>query len=184
MDQNSPRKWFNLEEQFFKNLDNQLLERLRSQSDVQQSAQSIMKVTGIQNEAVATKLAALDITVETLAAFNLVPLVAVAWANDSVDSDEKYVVQQAAQAAKLDEGSLSLLGAWLERRPGPELMDAWCDYTRALVANLNEPERLTLREHVLEKATAVARSSGGLLGLGAVSGNERATLERIQAALG
>jgi hypothetical protein len=183
MSSNSPQKWFNLEEQFYKSLDNRLLDQLRDKEEVSQTAESIMKVTGITDKEIAAKMASLKISPSTLAAFCLVPLVAVAWASDDVDADEREVIDKAAKSAGLDETCLKLLAGWLNRRPGSELLEAWCSYTKALVATLNEGERKSLRDHVIGQATAVAKASGGVLGIGAISASEKATIEKIKAAL-
>lgn len=183
MSSNSPQKWFNLEEQFFKSLDNQLLDQLREREELEHTAESIMSVTGITDKQVAARMASLKIAPGTLAAFCLVPLVAVAWASDDVDADERYVIDQAAKSAGLDDTCLKMLSGWLNARPGSELLEAWCAYTKALVASLNEGERVSLREHIIGQATAVAKASGGVLGIGAVSASEKATIEKIQAAL-
>jgi hypothetical protein len=183
MSSNSPQKWFNLEELFYKNLDNQLLDKLREQEELEQTSESIMKVTGITDKAVAAKMAGLKIAPDTLSAFCMVPLVAVAWASDDVDADEKYVIDQAAKSAGLNENCLKMLAGCLATRPSSELLDTWCAYTKALVATLNEGERISLRDHIVGQATAVAKASGGVLGIGAISSSERATIEKIKAAL-
>lgn len=184
MDQHSPQKWFNLEEQFFKSLDNQLLEKIREQTDLVETAEEIMKLTGITSKEVATKIAALRISPQTLAAFCLVPLVAVAWASDDVDADERQVIEQAATAAGLDERCLKLLSGWLNRRPASELFDTWCEYAKVLVSSMDESHRVSLRDHIVGQSTAVAKASGGILGIGAISASEKAVLERIKTALG
>lgn len=184
MDQNSPQRWFNLEEQFFKSLDNQLLDRLREQSRLSQSAESIMQLTGISDHGLAEKIAAMNVSAETLAAFRLVPLVAVAWASDHIDPNEQYVIDQAAEQAGLDEASLSLLGQWTANRPGSELLDTWCEYATALVQSLDEAHRKSLRDQIVAQAQAVAKASGGILGFGSVSPSEKATIEKIKKALG
>lgn len=183
MSSNSPQKWFNLEEQFYKQLDNQLLEQLREQEDLDQTTESIMKATGIVDKDVAAKMASLKIAPGTLAAFTLVPLVAVAWASDDVDDNERYVIDQAAKSAGLDDASLKMLAGWLSVRPGSELLDAWVAYSKSLCASLNESERIRLRDHVVGQSMAVAKSSGGVLGIGAVSPSEKAAIEKIKAAL-
>jgi tellurite resistance protein len=184
MDQNSPQRWFNLEEQFFKSLDHQLLNRLREQSRLSQTAESIMQLTGISDHALAEKIAAMNVSAETLAAFRLVPLVAVAWASDHIDPNERYVIDQAAEQAGLDEASLGLLGQWTASRPGSELLDTWCEYAAALVQSLDEAHRKSLRDQILAQAQAVAKASGGILGFGSVSPSEKAAIEKIRKALG
>lgn len=184
MDQNSPQKWFNLEEQFYKNLDQQLLNRLREKNQVEHTAESIMQLTGITDQEVAAKIASLNVSSETLAAFRLVPLVAVAWASDHIDADEQYVIDQAAEKSGLDEASRALLGQWTKNRPGSELLETWCQYAAALVSSLDEAHRRSLRDQVVGQATEVAKASGGVLGFGSISPSEKATIEKIRQALG
>jgi hypothetical protein len=184
MDPNSPQRWFNLEEQFFKSLDHQLLTKLREQSRISQSADSIMQLTGINDHELAEKIASMDVSAETLAAFRLVPLVAVAWANDHIAPNEQYVIDQAAENAGLDESAMKLLGQWTSNRPGSELLETWCEYASALVQSLDESHRNSLREQIVGQAMAVARASGGILGIGSVSPSEKATIQKIKQALG
>ena len=183
MSSNSPQKWFNLEEQFYKSLDNQLLDQLREKEELEQTTESIMKVTGITDKAVAAKIASLKVSPSTLAAFCLVPLVTVAWASDDVDANERYVIDQAAKASGLDDTCLAMLAGWLNTRPGSELFETWCAYAKSLAASMNEDERISLRDHCVGQAIAVAKASGGVLGFGAISASEKATLEKIKAAL-
>ena len=184
MDQNSPQRWFNLEEQFFKSVDHQLLSRLREQSQLKQTAESIMQLTGVTDTALAEKIASMNVSSETLAAFRLVPMVAVAWASDYIDANEQYVIDEAAEQAGLDEASRQLLGQWTAHRPGSELLDTWCDYARALTQSLDEPQRQSLRDQILEQVYAVAKASGGVLGFGSVSPGEKAAIAKIKQALG
>ena len=89
MSTNSPKKWLNLEEHFFAQMDQQLLEKLRQEQSSTQSAAAIMKVTGIADEGLAKELASVGITIETLTAFRLVPMVMVAWADDRMEESER-----------------------------------------------------------------------------------------------
>lgn len=185
MSDHSPQRWFNLEEQFFKGLDQQLLNKLQEQTQLEQTAESIKQVIGIDDPALAEEIARLNVSVETLAAFRLTPLVAVAWADERVDSSERSVIARAAEKAGLrgDDPSMELLMSWTERRPGPELLDAWCDYTRALCSSLNEEQRHALKREIMRQVRDVAEATGGMLGFGSVSPNEQATMKRVEEAL-
>ena len=185
MSEHSPQKWFNLEERFFKDMDQQLIARLQEQQQLEKSAESIMQVTGIADQHLAEEIARLNVSVETLAAFRLVPLVAVAWADDLVDSSERFEITKAAEQTgiRADEPAMAMLNAWTERRPGSELLDAWCDYTQALCASINEQQRAALKQEIMRQVRAVAEATGGLLGFGSVSPSEQATIKRIEAAL-
>ncbi len=185
MSQNSPKQWFNLEEHFYKSVDQRLLDKLRGEMNTAQTAEAIMQVTGISDPALAEEIAAIDVTVETLSAFRLAPMVAVAWADDRIEANERYVISKAAEESGLkpDEPAMKLLDSWTEQRPGAELLDAWCDYARALSQTLNESHRAALKKEIMHQVRAVAEASGGLLGFGSVSPSEKAVIERIEQAL-
>jgi len=185
MAENSPKKWFNLEEQFFAQMDQQLLDKLRKEQSTTQTAESIMKVTGITDEKVATELAAVGVTIETLTAFRLVPLVAVAWADDRLEENERDAVLQAAEKSGIDpaEPAMAMLRSWMTKRPSAELLDAWCNYTKTLAASLNGETRVVFQKEVLEQVEVVARSAGGVLGFGSISSSEKSIIDRIEQAL-
>lgn len=184
MDSNSPKRWHNLEEQFFKSLDNRLIEQLRQRTQIEQSAEAIAQLTGITDPALAQKIASLNITAETLAAFRLVPLVAVAWASDRIEANERMVIDEAVEKSGLDQSARELLGTWTKNRPGSELLDIWCQYAGVLIKSLDESQRKTLRDQILSQAQAVAEAAGGVLGFGSVSPSEKATIDKIKKALG
>lgn len=185
MSENSPQRWFNLEEHFFQNVDQHLLAKLREDGNIEKTADSIMQVIGVDDRALAEEIARLNVSVETLAAFRLTPLVAVAWADDRIDSSERYQITRAAEQSGIrsDDAAMQLLNAWTEKRPSGELLDAWCDYTRALCAALNEEQRRALKHEILRQVRAVAEATGGLLGFGSISPSEQATIQRIEQAL-
>ena len=185
MAENSPKKWLNLEEHFFAQMDQQLLKKLREEQSITQTAESIMKITGFTDEKVAAELARVGITIETLTAFRLVPLVAVAWADDRLEENERDAILQAAQKAGIDpsEPAMAMLKAWTTKRPSSELLDTWCHYSKALSASLNGPMRAVLQKEVLEQVETVARSAGGVLGFGSISPSEQAIIDRVEQAL-
>jgi hypothetical protein len=185
MSQHSPQKWFNLEERFFAEVDHELVKRLRGQMETAETAHAIMDVTGINDEHLAEEMAELSVTVDTLSAFRLAPLVAVAWADDRVEENERYVILRAAEKSGIKENdpSFQLLKAWTTKRPSHELLDAWCEYAQALSKSLADSHRETLRKEVLSQVKAVAEAAGGLLGFGSISPSEHAVIERIEKAL-
>ncbi len=185
MSQNSPKQWFNLEERFFSDVDNKLLEKMRSEMTVSQTAEEIMRVAGINDQKLAAEIAGMNITVETLSAFRLVPLIAVAWADDRIEENECTELQAAAEKAGIGEDSaaMQLVCAWIKRRPSAELLDAWCEYAVALSSSLAGPQREVLKREVLGQVQTIAKSAGGVLGFGAVSNSEQVVIARIEKAL-
>lgn len=185
MSQHSPKQWFNLEERFFSEIDHQLVEKMRSEMATKQNAEAITHVLGINDQRLATEIATLDVTVETLAAFRLVPLVAVAWADDRVEESERYAITTAAEKSGIqkDSAAMDLIATWIKRRPPADLLETWCDYAKSLSASLDEAHRTTLKDEILEQVNAVASAAGGVLGFGSISPGEKATIEKISDSL-
>lgn len=185
MSHNSPKQWFNLEERFFNNIDNQLLAKLRDEMSTAQTAQEISRLTGIADEKLAAEIVAMNISVETLAAFRLVPLIAVAWADDRLEENERYTIELAAEKAGIskESASMDLIQAWTQSRPPAELLQVWCEYAQALAASLAGEHRQTLQREIGQQVSAVAQASGGVLGFGSVSSSEQAVIDQIEKAL-
>lgn len=185
MDQHSPQKWFSLEEKFFSEVDQELLSKLRGEVKTAETAEAILKVTGLNNRHLAEEMAKLNVSVDTLAAFRLAPLVAVAWADDRIEENERYAITKAAEQSGIEPGSadMELLNSWTTKRPHADLLDAWCDYAKALVASLSEPHRSTLKEEMTTQIREVAQAAGGFLGFGSISPSEQSTIDRIEQAL-
>ena len=174
-----------LEDQFFAKQDQKLLEQLRARAAAQTAIEALRKVSGVTDEAVLNKLVELGICSDTLAALSLIPLVAVAWADGTVEANERKAVLSAAAEAGVDEGDLSheLLGSWLDARPGRELIDAWRDYIRGLSEQLDPVARGALKHELLDRARQVAEAAGGFLGYGnKVSQQEEDVLAELERA--
>ena len=178
----SPLDGLKLEERFFANVDADLLSKLREELAEEQNAEAIMKTTGIDSKEVAEELAKLKITPETLAAFRLLPLVAVAWADDRVEENERFVITKAAEDSGIEAESaaMRLLEGWTKQRPPSDFLDAWCDYTKALIGMLSSDQAAELKRVMVEQANAVAEASGGFYGYGAKSDGEKAVISKIE----
>lgn len=186
MSKDSPKQWFNLEERFFTELDQQLLSKLQAQQANTHTAETIMKVAGINDQKLAEHIASIGVTVETLTAFRLVPLVAVAWADDRMDENERYAILLAAEKSGIKEGepAMELLKAWTSKRPSSDLMNAWFEYAKSLSMSLNGELRTVLKKEILEQIQAVAKAAGGVLGIASVSASEKSMIDRIEKTLG
>jgi hypothetical protein len=173
-----------LEEQFFARQEKELRERVRREAAAKARREALAEASGIHDEAVLDRLAALDLDGETVAALSLVPLVEVAWADRTLHDAEREAVLRAARESGVtpDSAAWVLLESWLETRPSPELLTAWEGYVEALVAGLDPEERRTLRHELLDRARSVAESAGGFLGVGKVSEAETAMLARLERA--
>lgn len=176
-----------LEEAFFAQQDDALKARLRRRQEAAAHREALRSVSGITDEALLDHLVALDVQAGALSALTLIPLVTVAWANNRIEPGERRVILEAARQSGVVPGTEAhaLLGAWLERRPGPELFAAWKEYIATITKRLEPSGRLALRDGILRHGREVAEASGGLfpfLRTGSVSPGEQAVLNEIERA--
>lgn len=175
-----------LEEAFFQKENEELVEKLRSQKEAADAKEALRGITGIRDDAVVDALHARGVTAASLAAFRLVPLVHVAWADGSVEEKERKAVLSAAEQFGIETGSPSytLLEGWLAKKPPAALFEAWTSYVGALSDELEAGARRLLHDDVLELMQKVAEAAGGILGIGSVSASEKRAIAEVEKALG
>ena len=174
-----------LEEAFFAQHNQKLLEHLKELKKQSLDKAAIGAMSGISDEHVLDKLVALKLNTETLAAFMLYPLVEVAWADGVADAKEKKAVLQASHDAGIAHGSAAnrLIETWLEHKPPAALHSAWQAYVSALLKTMSAADKESLKKSILGKARAVAEASGGILGMPPkVSKEEAAVLKQLERA--
>lgn len=174
-----------LEEEFFLKRDLELLQALREQTAAKQRKQALADASGIADDDLLDQLAQLDVCGETVAALCLVPLIAVAWADGSIDPKERDAVLAAAEqnAVQREHPGFRLLESWLQRKPDARLLTVWKGYVDTLSQTLDGPAKKALKEDLLGRARAVAEAAGGLLGFGnKVSKSEQAVLDELEQA--
>ncbi|NLX95144.1 MAG: hypothetical protein GXY83_03100 [Rhodopirellula sp.] len=175
-----------LQDVFFKQRDEQLLQALREQAATKEAKKALADATGILDEHLIDHLHALGVSDETLAAVTLIPLITMAWADGNIDARERRAVLAAAEEQGLAAGhpGHQLLERWLERKPEPRLLEAWKSYVLALGENLGATDRNELKREILARARGVAEAAGGLLGFGGkVSKAEQAALDDLEKSL-
>jgi len=175
-----------LEEAFFAQQNRRLLAELKQQAEKRDRREALAKATGIHLESILDKLIELDVNVERAAAFTLIPLVEVAWADGEVHDRERKAILEAAAAKGVEPGSIpcQLLEGWLGTKPEPRLLEVWKEYTRALVATFDAEQKAALQHDLLDRARAVAEAAGGFLGVGKISAAEAAMLADLEKAFG
>jgi len=151
-----------LENQFYEKENQEKLTTMKHKLDSQRSKDELRKASGMTDDAVLERLVALGLRANTIAALSLAPLIQVAWADGTIQDNERTAILQGAHGKGLEEGSdgYDLLQTWLKREPGDRL----------------------LKNQIVGFAKMVAASAGGILGFGKVSASEEAVLHRIEAA--
>ena len=170
-----------LEDEFFYREEKKQIEAMRAKLTAQQTKDELRKASGMTDDAVLDQLVALGLTGQTVVALSLVPLISVAWADGSIQDNEREAILHAAHGKGLEKGTAGyeILEGWLARKPGDALLEAWEHYIKALASQLNDEQNRLLRNQVVNFARLVAESAGGFLGIGRVSGAEEQILERI-----
>jgi hypothetical protein len=153
------------------------LERLQHEKE---TADTLSKVSGIVNPAILKELVDRNIRPETLAAFCLVPIIEVAWADGSITAEERKAVLDGALKHGFGEDH-DILNEWLKKKPEPSLLDAWEKYMEGLCEVVSKTTLKELHNDMLDHAHSVAEASGGFLSLiDPVSPSEKAVLLKIE----
>jgi len=173
-----------LEDEFFHKENEAKLAKLREQLSAKESKEELKKASGMTDDAVIDKLVGLGLRGTTVAALSLVPLIAVAWADGELQDNERESIMQAANAKGMGPGTPGheILTSWLTKKPDDSLVDAWQDYMKALMAQLNDEQVRMLKNQIVGFAKVIAESAGGFLGFSKVSGKEKEVLARIEQA--
>lgn len=174
-----------LEEEFFRREDARLVEKLQQAARRESAREALGRASGIKNPEVLDRLIDLDIRPTIVTALSLVPLVEVAWADGSLDANERRAVLERVATAGFAPGSIerAVLEAWLTRKPTPKLFTAWTHLVQGLCEQMDRAAVAALKAGLLDRARAVAGASGGFRGLGSkISVAETDVIRRLESA--
>jgi hypothetical protein len=180
------RRGKGLEEEYFHRKEKELLEKLRKQRTAESERQELANATGIPNEELLNTLQELGYTRDTVALLHFVPLLQVAWADNSVSHQEREMVLEAARLHGVAEDSAAYqqLTGWLDHRPSEEFFEKTLRIIGDFLETAPESAGAPDRQGLLDKCMRVAEASGGILGFGKkISPEEKALLHRLNDAL-
>jgi hypothetical protein len=169
----------------FQEREQHLRQAFRENLEKMERREQLSQVSGIRDGTLLDRLISLNITAETLAALEVIPLVLVAWADGRVQLEEREAIVALAEAAGVEpkDGRYPLLEHWLKRKPGTEMLEAWKHYVKELHERMGSQELEQLRHELLDRAEQVAGAAGGFLGFGEkISPAERAVLNDLEQA--
>ena len=174
-----------MEEAFFRNVDAQLLARLKAEAGSKAGREELIRKTGVNDQILVDELVRQGITAEGLVAMRMIPLVLIAWADREVTEQERKTVLDHAHEMGIQENEVPhmLLEHWLNIRPSPELGDAWRRYTLDLMENMNPSDRESYVCELKREMTPVAKASGGILGIGKISQSEHSLINTMLEAI-
>lgn len=173
------------EEDYFRKRDRELIERMRNAAAAAQTRRDLEARTGLHDPDLLKDLEDLGFTLDTIALLPLVPIVQVAWAEGGVSDAERRLIVKLARDRGIEAHGAAdrQLAEWLDRRPPA---DVFSRATRLIGAMLDGPGKEAAglsADDLIKYSEEIAGASGGILGIGKVSAEERATLAQIAAAL-
>ena len=174
------------EAEYFRRKDAELVGKLKAVFHKKIEKQSIREATGITDEQLLDRLVALNLSGELMTAFELLPIIEVAWADGEVDERERRAILSAAQEQGIEEGSRAyeMLERRLREGPQEDARKIWFLYAEALRKTLSPQELETFRNDLLDVCRRVAAASGGLLNISfTVSANEKRVIDAVSRAL-
>ena len=171
-----------LEDHFFREKDKKLMEQLKADLTAKETREALAEVSGIKDEAVLDALVKVGISPGSLTSVSLIPLVSVAWADGKMEDKERKAILDAADQAGVVAGSAgyALLESWLNEQPDESLLVAWKDYVNALKGELDQAAFNQLKSSVLSRATDIAKSAGGFLGINAINDAESQVINELE----
>lgn len=88
-----------IEDVFFNARDQDLIQKLKQEMAASEAREAMTLASGIDDDAVLDSLISCGITPESMASVALIPLVAVAWADNKMEDNEKEAILKAANEA-------------------------------------------------------------------------------------
>lgn len=173
------------EEVFFRKESERLVDAMRERKTRQEHFDALAAALGMESPKLIDHLLDLGIREENISALILAPLVAVAWADHTLDNEERRSILKAKHDLGIDPESQAgqLLALWLDHRPHESLIDAWADYVGELSSSLGHDERIRFRDDVVKRAHGIATAfEKSLLRGSGPTEEEHAVLIKIEAA--
>ena len=174
-----------IEEEYFMRKERELIAKLHEKLSDDSARAQMEEATGIHDTEVIEALQDLGYTPETVQLLHLVPLIQVAWASGDVNAEERELITQLAYTRGVQPQSKAQtqLNDWLTNKPAPEFFENTLRAIRIFIAALPEDQQGDAQQDLLSYCTRIAEASGGFLGFGSVSSDERRALQHISSTL-
>lgn len=168
------------EDEYFRNKDRELIEKIRQAAATDQVRQDLSSKTGLSDPDLLRELQDLGFAPDTVSLLPLVPVVQMAWAEGGVSTAERDLIVNLARSRGIEAGSAAdqQLTAWLANRPSDAVFGHAGRLIRAMLDSGATTAGLSA-EDLVKHCENIAAASGGILGIGRVSAEERALLARI-----
>jgi len=174
-----------LEEEYFRRKDRELIEKMRQAGAVERVRQDMSRTTGLDDPALLQDLQDLGFSPDTVGLLPLVPLVQVAWAEGGITAAERDLIVRLARSRGIAPGSAAdtRLTQWMVTRPDDTVFSRAGRLIRAMLDAGGEPMADLSAHDLVRYCETIAAASGGILGIGRMSAEERALLSSVAADL-
>jgi hypothetical protein len=170
------------EDEYFHRRDRELLEQKRRAEGEMAARQALSSALGITDEELVRRLHAQGITPELAVLLPWLPAIQVAWLKSLTGAERDWLLDhiRATQTPPLDAAATARLQEWLANSPSEKLYAAAREALKLQLSTLGADARASLRDKVLNAARGVSGASGGILGIGSVSADEKAALDALE----
>ncbi|XZE34093.1 hypothetical protein SH501x_004905 [Pirellulaceae bacterium SH501] len=170
-----------LAEAFFYKMDRELLDGLRTKLDRVERMKSLEACTGIRDQRIVEGLVDAGFDLSTVTAFLYAPAVFVAWADGQADDREQEAIRRALpQKGVSHDAVASFISHRLFRDPpSRDLWNLWESFCVSFLDSFSPQDRDSLIREIVELCYLVARSSGGVWGMGSISPRETKVIQQV-----
>jgi hypothetical protein len=176
-----------LEEEYFRKKNQELIEKMHERKAREEDLRRMSEVTGINDQDVLEALQGLGFTADTVLLLYIVPLVEVAWAEGGVADRERDLIFKFAQSRGVEPGGAAhqKLSQWLEEKPSERFFENALHAIRVVLELLPAEQREASRRDLIAYCSHIAAVvSGGILGPGQITDEERMLIAHIATEIG
>src|SRR5688500_2323329 len=172
-----------LEDDYFRKKDKELVEKLQRAAEAERAKSEMGRAAGITDPADRKEPPARASTPQPVSRLPTVPILQPAWAEGGITPAERELIVRFARSRGIEEGSEAdrQLASWMSTRPSEAVFS---HAGRLIRAMLDSGSSVGLSADDLVKyCESIASASGGVLGIGKISSEERQLLAGIAADL-
>ena len=170
-----------LEDDYFRKKDLELIEKMRQAAAAEEARKDLGRKTGLDDPELIQELSDLGFTPETVGLLPLVPVMQMAWAEGGITKPERELILRLARSRGIEPATAAdrQLTEWITIRPAEAVFTGARRLIRAMLDSGSAQAGDLDAEGLVEYCEAIAAASGGILGIGRISAEERALLSSI-----
>jgi hypothetical protein len=174
-----------LEEEYFRKKDRELIEKIRQAAATEQARKDLGRKAGLEDPQLIQELQDLGFTPETVGLLPLVPVIQMAWAEGGITKAERELILRLARSRGIEAGSAAdrQLTEWLTHQPAEAVFARATRLIRAMLDSTPGQTGDLSADDLVKHCEEIASASGGMLGIGRISAEERTLLSSIAADL-